>query len=136
MGKRITLDTHSLIWYLHLASNNKLSEEAFRIIKEAESDGIIYVSVVVLMEIMRLLEKGKYPVSFDETMQHIEENEAYKIVPLTAKIVKVIRDFPGRDLHDRVIIATALITESILVSKDKEIRAAGINVFWSKKPDE
>jgi len=135
MGKRITLDIHSLIWYLHLASNNKLSEEAFRIIKEAESDGIIYVSVVVLMEIMRLLEKGKYPVSFDEIMQYIEENEAYKIVPLTTKIVKAIREFPGRDLHDRVIMATALITESILVSKDKEISAAGFNIIWSKNPD-
>ena len=63
---------------------------------------------VVLMEVMRIIEKRKYPVSFDEILQYIEENEAYKIVPLTTKIIKIIKNLQGRDLHDRVIIATAL----------------------------
>jgi PIN domain nuclease of toxin-antitoxin system len=136
MGTRITLDAHTLIWFFHTESNNKLSRQAMTIIIEAEENGTIYVPTVVLMEVMRILEKKKYPVPFDEILQYIEENEAYKIVPLTTKIIKVIRNFQSRDLHDRVIISTALITDSVLVSKDKEIKATGLNVIWSKNPDE
>lgn len=136
MGTRITLDAHTLIWFFHTESNNKLSRKAMTIIIEAEENGTIYVPTVVLMEVMRILEKRKYPVPFDEILQYIEENEAYKIVPLTTKIIKVIRNLQSRDLHDRVIIATALITDSVLVSKDKEIKSTGLNVIWSKNPDE
>ena len=136
MGTRITLDAHTLIWFFHTESNNKLSRQAMTIIIEAEENGTIYVPTVVLMEVMRILEKRKYPVPFDEILQYIEENEAYKIVPLTTKIIKVIRNFQSRDLHDLVIIATALITDSVLVSKDKEIKSTGLNVIWSKNPDE
>ena len=117
MGTRITLDAHTLIWFFHTESNNKLSRQAMTIIIEAEENGTIYVPTIVLMEVMRILEKRKYPVPFDEILQYIEENEAYKIVPLTTKIIKVIRNFQSRDLQDRVIIATALITDSVLVSK-------------------
>lgn len=135
MGTRITLDAHTLIWFFHIESNNKLPHQAMTIIIEAEENGTIYVPTVVLMEVMRILEKRKYPVPFDEILQYIEENEAYKIVPLTTKIIKVIRNLQSRDLHDRVIIATALITDSVLVSKDKEIKSTGINVIWSKNPE-
>jgi PIN domain nuclease of toxin-antitoxin system len=136
MGTRITLDTHTLLWFFHKESNGKLSSKALTTIKEAEVNGIIYVPTVVLMEVMRIIEKRKYPVSFDEILQYIEESEAYKIVPLTTKIIKIIKNFKSRDLHDRVIIATTLITDSILVSKDKEIRATGLNVIWSRNPNE
>jgi PIN domain nuclease of toxin-antitoxin system len=129
MGTRITLDTHTLIWFFHKESNDRLSRKALTTIKETEKSGIIYVPTVVLMEVMRIIEKKKYPVSFDEILQYIEENEAYKIVPLTTKIIKIIKNLQSRDLHDRVIMATALITDSVLLSKDKEIRATGLNVI-------
>lgn len=129
---KVTLDAHTLIWYLHKESNERLSSNALAVIKEAEASGIIYVPTVVLMEIMRVLEKRRYPVSFDAMLEHIEENESYKIVPLTTKIVRIIRDFQNVDLHDRVIMATALITDSVLVSKDKEVGTSGLNVIWSK----
>ena len=129
--QKVTLDTHTLIWYFHKNSNEKLSVDALRVIKEAEARGIIYIPTVVLMEIMRLLEKKRYPVSFDAVLEYIEGNESYKIVPLTTKIVRNIRDFQNVDLHDRVIMATALITGSVLVSKDKEVKAPGLNVIWS-----
>jgi PIN domain nuclease of toxin-antitoxin system len=133
--RKIALDAHTLIWYFHKDSNDKLSDRALAVIKEAEASGIIYVSTVALMEIMRALEKKKYPVSFDVLLEYIEENESYTIVPLTTKIVKLIRGFQTVDLHDRVIMATALITDSILVTKDKEIRASGLNIIWSKRDD-
>ncbi|MBM3211215.1 type II toxin-antitoxin system VapC family toxin [Candidatus Poribacteria bacterium] len=130
---KITLDAHTLIWYLHKNSNERLASNALKIIKETEASGIIYVSTITLMEIVRILEKRLYPVSFDTVLEQVEENEAYKIVPLTTKIVKAVRGFQSVDLHDRVIMATAIITGSILVSKDKEIRASGLKIIWSKQ---
>jgi PIN domain nuclease of toxin-antitoxin system len=132
-GQKLTLDTHTLIWYFHEESNKMLSSNALAAIKDAEESGIIYVPTVVLMEIMRVLEKKRYPISFDVLLEYIEGNEAYRIVPLTTTIVKIIRDFQNVDLHDRVIMATALITDSILVSKDKEVGVSGVNIIWSKK---
>ena len=70
---------------------------------------------------------------FDTMLEYIEENESYKVVPLTIRIVKIIRDFQNIDLHDRVIMATALITDSVLVSKDKEIGVSGLNVICSRR---
>ena len=56
-GQKLTLDAHTLIWYFHEESNKMLSSNALAAIKDAEESGIIYVPTVVLMEIMRVLEK-------------------------------------------------------------------------------
>ncbi|MDQ1318739.1 MAG: hypothetical protein QG588_2401 [Candidatus Poribacteria bacterium] len=69
---RITLDAHTLIWYYHVESNIKLSQKALATILEAEEKGIIYVPTVVLIEVLRLLEKGKYPIVFDDFLKDIE----------------------------------------------------------------
>ncbi len=79
---RITLDTHILIWYIHEESNARLSQRALTAIMSAEENGRIYVPAVVLIEILSLLEKRRYPISFDDMLQDIEDNEAYTIVPL------------------------------------------------------
>ena len=128
--KRITIDAHTLIWYYHEDSNIKLSHRALTAILEAEEKGIIYVSTVVLMEVLRLLEKGKYPIIFDDFLKDIEDDEAYKIVPLTTEVIKAMKSFPNLELHDRAIVATALITDSVLVSKDIEISRVYNRVIW------
>ncbi|MDI6751625.1 MAG: PIN domain-containing protein, partial [bacterium] len=60
----ITLDTHSLIWYVDKKLNKKLSKKALEAIKKAEEAGIVYVSVIVLMETLHLIEKGRVKLSF------------------------------------------------------------------------
>jgi PIN domain nuclease of toxin-antitoxin system len=134
-SQRLTLDAHTLIWYYHQESNIRLSQKAFTSIVEAEKDSIIFVPVVVLMEILWMLEKKKYPVNFDDLLQDLETNPAYKVIPLTMDIIGLMKNSPGVELFDRAIKATALITDSVLVSKDKEIRASGLNVIWSKRED-
>ncbi|MFC1712369.1 type II toxin-antitoxin system VapC family toxin [Candidatus Poribacteria bacterium] len=118
---RITLDTHILIWYIHEESNVRLSQRALTAIMEAEENGRIYVPAVVLIEILSLLEKRRYPISFDDMLQDIEDNEAYTIVPLTTEIIKVMRNLKYLELHDRAIVATAVMTDTDLVSIDANI---------------
>lgn len=128
---RITVDAHSLIWYVHEPSNVKLTQKALEIIDNAERNGIIYVPSIVLLEILRLVEKGKYPISFDALVKNIENHARYEVIPLNTELISILKNIHGLELHDRVIVATAMMTNTILVSKDREIRAAGLNVIWS-----
>jgi len=129
-GHKIILDAHSLIWYYHQESNIKLSQNAFTAIVDAERNGIIFVSVVALMEILCVLEKGKYPIIFDEMLQDLTDSPVYNIVPLTAEIVGAMSNLPDMELHDRAIVATAIFTASELVSSDIEISKIYNRVIW------
>jgi len=126
----IPIDTHSLVWYIHEASNRKLSRRALEIIQEAELYGTIYVSVITLMEIVDLSEKGRISISFTDVASTIEENEAYQIVPFDEELLKVAIPLKGLEIHDRLILATAILTGSVLVCKDRAIRNQGANVVW------
>ncbi|MFH0925542.1 MAG: PIN domain-containing protein [bacterium] len=126
----ITLDTHTLSWYLE-GSNSKLSEKALKAIKEAERDDIIYISIIVLMELLHLIEKGRINLSFKKIISLIEENDHYNVVDFNMELLDIVEELKGLEAHDRIILATAILTESALISKDKEIRNyQGINIIW------
>ena len=129
-GKRITIDAHSLIWYVHKDSNVKLSGKAFDAIHEAERYGIIYVPIVALLEILWLIEKGKYPISFKSLKDVLKRNLAFETVPLTYELVELSEGLKGVELHDRVIVATAIMTDTELVTKDLTIPKAYGRVIW------
>jgi len=128
---RITLDAHTLIWYFHTESNIKLSQKALTVIMEAEESGIIYVPSVAMLEILRLIEKGKFPLSYDDLLFHIEQSIAYNLISLDNELLKTVPDVTDRlELHDRVIVATAIFTDTFLVSKDIKISKVYDRVIW------
>ena len=57
----------------------------------------------------------------DDMLQDIEDNEAYIVVPLTTEVIRVMSSLKGLKLHDRAIVATAIMTDTDLVSIDKDI---------------
>ena len=126
----ITIDTHALVWYLDQSLNNRLSQKALKAISEAESEDIIYLSTIVLMELLYLCEKGKVTLNFIDTLNKIEQSENYRIVSFDVDLLKIAKDLAGLEAHDRLILATAIKTGSPLVSKDKELRQANVSVIW------
>ena len=123
------------MWFLDKTLKAKrLSAYALEIIRESEKYGVIYVSAISLMEIVDLSEKGRISVSYQNVISLIETNEAYKVIPVNDKLVKATIPLRGMEIHDRLILGTALITDSILVSRDKEIQITGLNVIWSNNP--
>jgi len=136
MGKTdITVDTHTLLWYLDSDYNDRLSNKAFEVISEAELSGIIYVPIISLAEALHQIDKRKFNTTWDNLISSIRNNEAYKIVRLSEDVLDKAVSLKGLEIHDRLIVATALVTGSVLVSKDKEIRATGLNVIWSRNPE-
>jgi PIN domain nuclease of toxin-antitoxin system len=129
----ITVDTHTLVWYVDEASNRKLTEKAIQMIDDAEKNSVIYVSTISLMEVIDLSEKGRISISFRKVLSAIDTNEAYKVISVSSELIRTAIPLQGLEIHDRLIVATALMTKSILVSKDREIRATGLNVVWSRQ---
>lgn len=126
----ITIDTHSLVWYLDKDLNKKLSNRALSTIKKAEKDGIIYISVIVLVEMLYLIEKNRINFNFEDLLLKFKKNSAYKIIPLDILILKEIENLKGLETHDRIILATAKMTNTSLVSKDDTIRNNSQNIIW------
>jgi len=129
----ITVDTHTLVWYIDEASNRKLTEKAIQMIDDAEKNSVIYVSTISLMEVIDLSEKGRISISFRKVLSAIDTNEAYKVISVSSELIRTAIPLQCLEIHDRLIVATALMTKSILVSKDREIRATGLNVVWSRQ---
>ncbi len=126
----ITLDTHAFIWYLDKSLNNKLSPKALKTIKEAEDSYTVYLPIIVLMEVLYLIEKGRVNLSFHKLLLNLEESVNYEIVPFDTRLLKIAETIKGLEVHDRLILATAILTGSPLISNDKEIQAKGIKVVW------
>ena len=70
---RITIDTHSLIWYTDKALQKKLSKQALETIRKSENEGIIYISAISIMEIVDITEKKKVSISLDKLLSLILE---------------------------------------------------------------
>lgn len=126
----ITLDTHAFIWYLDKSLNNKLSRKALKAIKEAEDSYTIYLPIIVLMEVLYLIEKGRVNVSFHKLLLNLEKSINYEIVFFDIRLLKIAETIKGLEVHDRLILATAILTGSPLVSNDREIHTKGIKVIW------
>jgi PIN domain nuclease of toxin-antitoxin system len=109
---------------------DRLSSATLEAIREAEKRATIYIPAIVLMEIAYLIEKGKVNTSFNGLMSYIEGSGSYQIVPIDADLLKVAIPLKGLDIHDRLILATAILTNSVLVSKDRDISAKDVEVVW------
>ena len=118
-------DTHPLVWYFTEDSN--LSEKALEVFEGTIKEGIIIVPAVVLAEIMFIAKKGKITLTFEETLNKIEEYENFYIAPLDIEILKVAdRIEIDMEMHDKLIVATAIYFDSALITRDKKIREAWI----------
>ena len=118
-------DTHSIVWYF--TEDIHLSKKALDIFEGTIKEGTIIVPAVVLAEIMFIAKKGKISLTFTETLNKIEEYENFEIAPLDIDILVIADKIEANmEMHDRLIIATALYFDAILITKDEQIKKAGI----------
>lgn len=123
-------DTHSLVWYF--TEDPRLSKKAFEAFEGTIKEGTVVVPAVVLAEIMYIAKRGRITLTFEETLKKIGEYENFSIAPLDADILKTAdRIETDMEMHDKLIVATALYYEAKLITRDEQIRKAGIvSVVW------
>ncbi len=123
-------DTHSLIWYF--TNDRKLSPSALKSFEKTTHSGAVIISVVVLAEIMYICKKGNVSLTFDKTLKKIEKYENFIVVPLDVEIVKIANSINyDLEMHDKLIISTALYFDAPLITKDEEIKKSKlIKTIW------
>lgn len=118
-------DTHPIVWYF--TEDAHLSHKALEIFEGTIKEGVIIVPAVVLAEIMFIAKKGKITLTFEETLEKIEECENFDIAPLDTDILKVANNIEIHiEMHDRLILATTLYYNGVLITKDESLIKSGI----------
>jgi PIN domain nuclease of toxin-antitoxin system len=127
----IILDTHAWLWWAN--ESPKLSTKANEIIQAAD---LIGIPAICCWEIAMLATKSRIELSMDilDWIDLALKRPKIQLLPLTPTIAVKSPQLPG-DFHgdpaDRLIVATSLIHQSPLVSKDQKIQDWDyIKVIW------
>ena len=123
-------DTHSLVWYF--TEDARLSKKAFDAFEGTIKSGTVIVPAVVLAEIMFIAKKGRVTLTFEETLKKIEGYENFDIAPLDAEILTIADKIEADlEMHDKLIVATALYYEAALITKDEFVSKSGVvSTIW------
>jgi len=119
------LDTHVLIWYF--TGSKRLKRRA----KEAIDDcinrgGKLLVPTIVLSEALDIAEKRKVEFDFQEMYRLISDNPFFEIIGFTTGIFDETLEIKDiQEIHDRIIVATAIFYSADIITKDKIIRTSG-----------
>jgi PIN domain nuclease of toxin-antitoxin system len=115
----IVLDTHIWHWWVNQIPG-KLPDEIICLIEEADEVG---VSAISCFEMAWLMKHGriKSQLSYDEWFELAGNESLITFLPVTPSIASRSVALPEhhKDPHDRIIIATAVLYESSLISFDK-----------------
>jgi PIN domain nuclease of toxin-antitoxin system len=121
-GTMILLDTHVLVWLDEQGS--RLGKSALQRIDEELGAGKLAVSAISFWEISMLIKKGRLEMrlELDVWRRELLENGLNEIALDGAIAIRAgsLKEFHG-DPADRLIVATALQTSSILMTADKKI---------------
>lgn len=118
----IVVDTHAWLWWVN--GEAALSEPARRVIDRADAIGVATISA---MEVAALVRRGKIALESNARPWVAKALAAERVreLPLTAEIAveagSFDDDFVG-DPADRIIYATAIVTGSKLVTRDRFLR--------------
>lgn len=127
----IVLDTHTILWDAY--EENKLSKKAKAAI-DRESEFIF--CDISFWEIAMMIQKGriksKYPL--DEMIGTILEGRNYIVKNITPSIAKIYVDLQeeiNKDPADRIIFATAMVENAVLITADKNLQKSDlIETIW------
>lgn len=123
-------DTHSFLWYL--ADSPKLSSKARDIFDLGDQGKItIIIPAIVLIECIDVLEKKKIKLNFEEIIFKINQAQNFIFSEINLSLILEINKTKGlKDLHDRIIVATAKSFDAFLISKDKIIKKFYHKTIW------
>lgn len=126
------LDTNAII--KHFAQTSRLGKRAKEIISQAESNQHqLFVSIISLMEIMYLAEKNRIPITLDEMINHLNSKSCYSIIEFSIEILREAEKVQFYELHDRLILATAKLLGTPVISADEKFESVpDIEVIWKE----
>ena len=128
----ILLDTHALLWWA--LDPVHLSKRAVKVVKTMEERGG-YASAISIWELGIKVQRGQLelPITVDEFARRVEQGGVVELVPVdtTTWLRTLGLAWEHRDPADRVIVATALLEEVPVLTKDRILhRFGGVECIW------
>jgi PIN domain nuclease of toxin-antitoxin system len=128
----ILLDTHALLWWA--LDPEHLSKPAVDVLRRMEQQGG-YASSISIWELGIKVQRGalELPISVDELATRLEHGGVVELVAVdtTTWLRTLSLDWSHRDPADRVIVATALMRQVPVLTKDRRLHEfAGIECVW------
>jgi PIN domain nuclease of toxin-antitoxin system len=128
------VDTHALIWFLE--GNARLGNHAKAVLADPQSTLIL--PATALAESVWIVSRGRTTIpSVEELLSAIDRDTRIEIYPLDRTVVeKTIQLLAVNEMHDRQIVATALVIQLqgkdvALLTCDQNITAANLlPIIW------
>jgi PIN domain nuclease of toxin-antitoxin system len=123
----IFLDTHVVVW-LYAGDVKKLSKA---VVEQIENNDL-FISQIVRLELQYLFEVGRITITSETVINSLKKAIGLKVSLMKAEQVfdKAIEYVWTRDVFDRLITAEAEASNSVLITKDKNIRANYKKAIW------
>ncbi len=125
------IDTHPLVW--HVEDDPRLSPEVLTVLDDLSSR--IVIPAMVLVEIKYLYAAKRIKTNLVDLIQRLSRLSNCSICPLDEEVVEYIPE--NLNIHDAIIVATALVYRDVLghqvklITKDRQIRDSKlVDVIW------
>jgi PIN domain nuclease of toxin-antitoxin system len=127
------IDAHPLLWYL--GGSPQLGANARRVLNDPATR--LVLPATALAEACWVIEQGRVSLTITALMAAIDADPRFEIFPLDRIAIERSTALTSiREMHDRQIVATALVLQDrgetvALVTRDQDITASGlVPVVW------
>ena len=119
------LDTHVLIWYF--IGSKRLHKKLIDTIDSVRNkDGRLLIPTIVLAEALDIAEKFRVEFDFDEMYRLIQKYAEFEIVGFDVEVLgEAMKIKKIKEIHDRIIVATAKFYGAGVLTKDRIISDSG-----------
>lgn len=124
-------DTHSLLWAFRYP--RKLGENARQAFEEvANGEAKLLIPVIVLAELIFTIENKPVQADFDEILKAIKASPNIEFLDLDLLSTLKLRELTQiNEMHDRMIVASAIKYQVPLITRDENITNSGlVKVIW------
>jgi PIN domain nuclease of toxin-antitoxin system len=128
---RYVADTHALLWYL---GGSPLLGSSARAAFDGAVQGTneVIIPAIVLAEAIMLTEKRRTAIDIDHIVATVQAAPGFRFTPLMPEMVARIQTLTSLpDIHDRLIVAEALVSSATVITRDHLVITSGIvSTVW------
>lgn len=124
-------DTHALIWWF--TDSPRISRRAYEIFEQCENaENVIFIPSIVIAEALSIFDKKRVSFDFKKFFNMIEESENFVLISLDYPILQKMVELKAiPELHDKIIVSTALYLDLPIITKDRTLqKLLHNNTIW------